>query len=132
MRSLLIGLLLLSTLLIGNIVAMVVSADYKGKIQSVFRSTSPSSPSSSNLSDIPPDEMTKLSTSLDRLAVGLDALTNTGVNLPTGLTQRATGSGTSIETSTPVEKITYQIPAALLTRLMPDIFLKEHKIEGVL
>ncbi len=129
MRALLIGLLLVSLLLIGNIVAIVVSAEYKAQVQTLFRSSSGSS--TSNLSDIPPDEMAKLSTSLDRLAVGLDALTSTGGSITSVISPRSTSSGaTSVEV--PPQKVTYQIPASLLTRLMPDIFLKEQNIDGVL
>ncbi len=141
MRAAALVLLALVIILLLNIVGIFVSPAYKQMMQGFVGTGSHSLVSQPVLNTADSADLRDLNTTLDRLTVGLDALSGTG----TAIMQVASGSTASLSWVTisqpiktevvkptpPPEPPVYPLSIPLQAKLMPDVSVKKVENRGI-
>lgn len=129
MRAIVAILLVLVLAVFANIGFAIFSPAYRAQIRSITGNTSARLEQTSGVPTVtPPSEVQKLSESIEKMAIGLDALALTGSTQ--AVTKVNTGSVAPVAPPPP-EKKEYPISALMLTRLMPDVFPKKTENKGI-
>lgn len=142
MKAAAISLLVLVLVFLVNMVGIFVSPAYKEKIQELIGSRANTAVvTKSDETPADPDDVAKLQETIEQLAVGLSALTQTGGIAPvvvpagTGATAIVAASGTLAAVPTPVPEKPkpkeYAIGIPLQAKLMPDVFVKKVDNKGI-
>lgn len=127
MRAIVAILLVLVLGVFANIGFAIFSPVYRAQIRSLTSNTATKIESSETTTVTPPSEVQKLSESIEKMAIGLDALALSGSTQTTKVS-----TGVTVPVTPPIpEKKEYPISALMLTRLMPDVFLKKTENKGI-
>lgn len=131
MRAIVAILLVLVLGVFANIGFAIFSPAYRAQIRSITGNTSTRIEQSSETSTVtPPSEVQKLSESIEKMAIGLDALALTGSTQTVKVNTGSVAPAAPV-TPPPPEKKEYPISALMLTRLMPDVFPKKTENKGI-
>lgn len=118
---------------LGNIAALAFSSEYRTMVRTWQGEIGMTQPKTEAIAVKPTEseksDMEKLSESLEKMAIGLDAISGSGNLSSTGaLTSFQTGS---VITPAVPEKREFAIPGVLLTKLMPDYVPKKIENKGI-
>jgi len=143
MKAAAISLLVLVLVFLVNMVGIFVSPAYKERLQGYVgtrANTAVVAKSAQQPAD--PDDVTKLQETIEQLAVGLNALSQTGSNArptqaPTGTGAVSSGTGAATPAAVPApvpekpKPKEYPLGIPLQAKLMPDVFVKKVDNKGI-